>query len=127
MPSIPQIGSRNLNKKLGTRVLVSEPVLNGAQQDFLLRDVGHFLLRGKALPVHAFELIGPLESAGLGYLELCERFARALAFLRKGESRRPSEPSGKSLPTFPTTARRRSTCAYLEFGAMFRNGALKVD
>ena len=53
---------QDLNKKLGTRVLVSEPALEGVET-FLLRDVGHFLLRGKALPVHAFELIGPRETA----------------------------------------------------------------
>jgi adenylate cyclase len=118
---------QELNKKLGTRVLVSEPVLNGVQQDFLLRDVGHFLLRGKALPVHAFELIGPLESAGLGYLELCERFARALAFLRKGESAQALGAFRKITSDFPHDGPAAFYVRVLEFGAMFRDGALKVD
>ena len=76
---------QDLNKKLGTRVLVSEPALEGVEA-FLLRDVGYFLLRGKALPVHAFELIGPRESAGQNDLDLCERFAHALAALQNGAS-----------------------------------------
>ena len=76
---------QDLNKRLGTRVLISEPALEG-MKDFLLREVGHFLLRGKALPVHAFELIGLKDAAAPNDLELCERFASALALLRKGAS-----------------------------------------
>jgi len=117
---------QDLNKKLGTRVLISEPALEGVE-DFLLRDVGHFLLRGKALPVHAFELIGPLESAGLGYLELCERFARALALVRKGDSEKALGAFRKIASDFPHDGPAAFYVRVLEFGAMFRDGALKVD
>jgi len=117
---------QELNKKLGTRVLISEPALEGVE-DFLLRDVGHFLLRGKALPVHAFELIGPLESAGVSYLELCGRFARALALVRKGDSEKALGAFRKIASDFPHDGPAAFYVRVLEFGAMFRDGALKVD
>jgi len=117
---------QDLNKKLGTRVLISEPVLEGVE-DFLLREVGHFLLRGKALPVHAFELIGPRESAGPKDLEICERFARALALLRKGESAQALGAFRNLAAEFPDDGPAAFYVRVLESGAMLRDGALKVD
>jgi adenylate cyclase len=117
---------QDLNKKLGTRVLVSEPALEGVQ-DFLLREVGHFLLRGKALPVHAFELIGPRESADRNDLKLCERFARALALLRKGESAEAFGAFRNLAADFPDDGPAAFYVHVLETGAMLRDGALKVD
>jgi adenylate cyclase len=117
---------QDLNKKLGTRVLVSEPVLEGVE-DFLLRDVGHFILRGKALPVHAFELLGPRDSAGPNELELCERFASALALLRKGDSARALGAFRKLASTYPGDGPAAFYVRVLEFGTTFRDGALKVD
>lgn len=117
---------QELNKKLGTRVLISEPALEGVK-DFLLRDVGHFLLRGKVLPVHPFELVGPRESAGPNDLELCERFASALALLQKGESV-PALGSFRNLAAdFPEDGPAAFYVRVLESGAFLRDGVLKVD
>ena len=117
---------QDLNKKLGTRVLVSEPALEGVV-DFLLREVGHFHLRGKALPVHAFELIGPRESADRSNLELCERFARALALLRKGESADALGAFRNLAADFPDDGPAAFYVRVLETGALLRDGILKVD
>ncbi len=117
---------QDLNKKLGTRVLVSKPALEGVE-DFLLRDVGHFLLRGKALPVHAFELVGPRESANSHDLELCERFAGALALLRKGESAEALGAFRNLAADSPGDGPSAFYVRVLESGAMLRDGALKVD
>ncbi len=117
---------QDLNKKLGTRVLVSEPALEGVE-DFLLREVGRFLLRGKALPVHAFELIGLRKSADRNELELCERFARALALLRKGASAEALGAFRNLAADFPGDGPAAFYVRILESGAMLRDGALKVD
>lgn len=117
---------QELNKKLGTRVLVSEPALEGVET-FLLRDVGYFLLRGKALPVHAFELIGPRKSAHPEDLELCERFAGALALLRTGASAAALEAFRKLAAGFPGDGPAAFYVRALKSGIALRNGALKVD
>ena len=117
---------QELNKKLGTRVLVSEPALEGVE-GFVVREVGHFLLRGKALPVHAFELIGPSESADSKDLELCERFARALALLREGGSVEALEAFRRLAADFPDDGPAAFYLGVLESGTLLRDGALKVD
>lgn len=118
---------QELNKKLGTRVLVSEPALGDATGKFLVRDVGLFLLRGKAVPVHAFELIGPWESAGPNDLALCERFARGLALLRKGASAEALGAFRNLASDFPDDGPAAFYVRVLESGTMLRDGALKVD
>jgi adenylate cyclase len=117
---------QDLNKKLGTRVLVSEPALEG-MDDFLLRDIGHFLLRGKALPVHAFELIGTRESAGPNDLELCERFSGALTQLQGGALGEALKAFRALAADFPDDGPAAFYVRVLESGAMLRDGALKVD
>ena len=117
---------QDLNKKLGTRVLVSEPALQGVE-DFLLREVGYFLLRGKTHPVRAFELIGPRESAGPDALALCERFARALAFLRTGALAEALGAFRNLAADFPDDGPAAFYVRVLESGAMLRDGALQVD
>jgi adenylate cyclase len=107
-------------------VLVSEPALEGLR-DFLLREVGYFLLRGKALPVHAFELLGPRDAAGPNDLELCERFASGLALLRKGASAQALGAFRKLAADFPGDGPSGFYLRVLEFGATLRDGALKVD
>jgi len=44
-----------MNKYLGTRILVSDEVLQGVS-GFALRDVGQFTLKGKTVPIRLFEL-----------------------------------------------------------------------
>ncbi len=52
---------QELNKVLGTRVLLSEHVLDGVD-GFLTREVGTFLLRGKTRPLVIHEFIGGREA-----------------------------------------------------------------
>lgn len=118
---------QELNKKLGTRVLVSEPALVDATRKFLVRDVGLFLLRGKTLPVHAFELIGLRESAGPDDLALCERFARALALLRNSASAKALGAFRNLAADFPGDGPAAFYVRVLESGTLLRDGALKVD
>jgi adenylate cyclase len=72
-----------LNKYLGTEVLASEEIVE--QIDGLLkREVGKFMLKGKAQPIVVHELLGSLEEADDKQKKSCEIFADALgAFERR--------------------------------------------
>ena len=76
---------QELNKRLGTRILVSEAAIGDAGAPFLLRDVGRFLLRGKSHAMHVFELFDGRANAVPWELELCEQFEVALRILREGD------------------------------------------
>ncbi|MEO8163807.1 MAG: adenylate/guanylate cyclase domain-containing protein [Betaproteobacteria bacterium] len=117
---------QDLNKKLGTRVLISEQALEGVD-GFLLREVGNFLLRGKAQPIRAFELIGPLASADASRIELCERFARALALLRHGPSPKAFEAFRNLAADFPDDGPVQFYLGFLSSGNALRDGALRVE
>ena len=77
---------QELNKKLGTRILVSEAAIGDAGAPFLLRDVGRFMLRGKSHAIHVFELFDDRARAQQWELELCERFGEALRTLSSGDT-----------------------------------------
>jgi len=70
-----------LNKQLGTRILVSEEVLEGLE-GFLSREVGKFLLVGKSKPVALHELICRTQDCDESQMRLCTTFAYALAPFR---------------------------------------------
>jgi len=66
-----------LSKHLGTRLLVSEDVLDGLD-DLLTRPMGTFLLVGKITPVRVHELLGRASAASLQQRRLCAAFTEAL-------------------------------------------------
>jgi adenylate cyclase len=70
-----------LNKYLGSSVLVSEEVIHGLD-DFLVREVGKFRLKGKAKPIAAYELLGFMEEAGEKQRSACAVFDRAMSAYR---------------------------------------------
>jgi len=72
-----------LNKLLGTRVLVSAALAAGLDE-FLFRDLGEFALRGKRNPVQVFELFALRDAASPRQRQLCEGFAAALEAQRSG-------------------------------------------
>jgi adenylate cyclase len=71
-----------LNKYLGTQVLASEEIVNGID-GLLKREVGKFLLQGKAQPIVVHELLGSLDEAHANRKESCEIFADALNAFRR--------------------------------------------
>jgi adenylate cyclase len=74
-----------LNKKLGTRLVVSQQLADGLD-DFLFRDLGLFVLRGKRASLRVLELIALRESATRWQIQLCQAFARALSAYDNGRS-----------------------------------------
>lgn len=66
-----------INKRLGTRLLVTHEVLDGIDC-FLTRPLGAFQFAGKSLPVQLHELITHRQAASKEQILLCEMFAAAL-------------------------------------------------
>ncbi len=73
-----------LNKVIGTSLLVSEMVAAPFSDEFLLRPVGRFRLRGKIDPIGIVEVICRRQEASATALALCARFAAALAAFEAG-------------------------------------------
>jgi adenylate cyclase len=71
----------NLNKHLGTQVLVSEDVI-GQLDTFLTRDLGRFLLAGKKKPLGIHELVCRVEESDERQRELCATFSSILGTFR---------------------------------------------
>jgi len=71
-----------LNKYLGTEVLASDEIVQ--QIDGLLsREVGKFMLKGKAQPITVHELLGSVQDADESGRRSCEIFADALGAFRR--------------------------------------------
>jgi adenylate cyclase len=117
---------QELNKKLGSRILVSQPALGTAEREFLVRDLGSFLLRGKSNAVHIYELMGTRARATAGQLELCARFAEAIATLSNSE---PAAAVGRFRDihaAFPEDAAATFFLHGLESGLKLERGAIVV-
>ena len=71
-----------LNKYLGTRILVSEDVLDEVDT-FLTRELGQFIMIGKAAPIMIHELICIRDDADEHQTNLCVLFSESLAAYRK--------------------------------------------
>lgn len=76
---------QTLNKRLGTRILVSDPLVPTGGGEFLLRNLGRYLLRGKNNAIQVHELVGLKASALAGEAERCARTAEAVEFLDRGD------------------------------------------
>lgn len=75
---------QELNKKLGTRILVSHALAAGVE-GFAMRDLGLFKLRGRKTPERIFELIQTIDRATPAELDLVSEFAGALQILHAGD------------------------------------------
>jgi adenylate cyclase len=67
----------NLNKYLGTRILVSDKVLYQID-GFLTRKLGEFIFAGKSKPVTIYELISRIEESSEQQRNLCAIFTEGL-------------------------------------------------
>jgi adenylate cyclase len=76
---------QELNKKLGTRVLVSQSAIGDAAGEFLLRDLGRFLLRGKSHAVHVYELFDRRARVMPWDADVCAQFEVGFQELENGD------------------------------------------
>jgi adenylate cyclase len=72
-----------LNKYLGTEVLASEEIVEQID-GVLTREVGKFMLKGKAQPIVVHELLGRVEESDERQKQACEIFAQAMSAFRQG-------------------------------------------
>ncbi len=106
-----------LNKLLGTRVLISESVAEHLD-GFMTRDVGTFLLKGKALPMRVYELVCSKENASEYAQQCSEAFSEALTFFRQGLW----EEAKKSLSAYRQTyGEDGPACFYLDLCSRYLN------
>jgi adenylate cyclase len=118
---------QELNKKLGTRILISQPAVGDAGSDFLLRDLGCFLLRGKSNVVHIYELMGSKAQATPEQSDLCARYADAIDALNRGETTVALSAFHAIQAAFPTDGPTAFFVRTLETGSKLERGALVVD
>ncbi|MCX7109253.1 MAG: adenylate/guanylate cyclase domain-containing protein [Proteobacteria bacterium] len=73
-----------LNKLLGTRILVSLPLINGLA-GFITRPMGSFMLAGKTHSVDVHELIAPVDESAPWLVGMIARFDEALGLFQAGK------------------------------------------
>lgn len=71
-----------LNKLLGTEILVAVSVITDLPH-LIAREIGFFILKGKAQPVHIYELIGTVETQDNQQQALLTEFSVALKFFQQ--------------------------------------------
>jgi adenylate cyclase len=74
---------QELNKRLGTRILVSQQFAESVE-GFLFRDLGYFMLRGKRSRMRVLELVAERAQAAPQEVQLCRAFNLALAAFEGG-------------------------------------------
>lgn len=90
-----------LNKPLGTRLLVSHHLAQGIDE-FLFRDLGFFMLRGKRSHIRVLELLAERATATVEQLDLCKGFAGALRAYEAGDVDRALYGFAGVLRRFPS-------------------------
>jgi adenylate cyclase len=118
---------QELNKKLGTRILLSQPAIGDVGKDFLLRDLGQFLLRGKDLAVHVYELMNTKPNATREQTDLCARFAQGIDALNCGDQSVALARLRELHAEFPGDGPTAFYLRALASGLTLSHGALRVD
>jgi adenylate cyclase len=89
-----------LSKELGTRVLATATMMEGLDQ-FLLRDLGDFPLRGRKAETRILELVARADDPVPSRFALCSRFALAKSALDAGDMPRAHAEFRSILADFP--------------------------
>jgi adenylate cyclase len=118
---------QELNKRLGTRILVAEPVLSGAGGEFLTRNLGRFLLRGKTNATEIHELICLKSQAKAGDADRCARTQEAIEFLSRGDIEAAKILLGQTREAFPVDGPIAFLLTSLNSGLTRENGAWVVS
>ena len=114
---------QDLNKRLCTRLLVSESAVVGLD-DLAVRDLGWFLLRGKSAPTRVFELLGSLEQTNDVQIRLCREFGHALESFQAGRMDEAKRRFDDLLDLFPEDGPSRYFARLCDTGAGFADGVI---
>jgi adenylate cyclase len=82
---------QNFNKVMCTKILVSSEMVAGLEQEFLIRELGQFVLPKKAKKTLVHELVCLRSSASPTQIRTCERFTRGLRAYREGRYQEAAE------------------------------------
>jgi len=118
---------QELNKRLGTRILVSDPVLGTAGGEFLLRNLGRFLLRGKTNAVQVHELVALKARASAADAERCGRTSEAVEFLDRGDAQAAKVLLAQVRDAYPDDGPAAFLMSSLESGLARENGAWLIN
>jgi adenylate cyclase len=123
--AVPSTANRlqDLNKRLRTRLLVSESALGGLD-GFAVRDLGWFLLRGKSAPTRVFELLGTLDQIDDAQLRLCREFGDALAAFQASRLDEARSRFDDLLRLFPDDGPSRYFARMCDTGTGFADGVI---
>jgi adenylate cyclase len=105
-----------LNKLLGTRILVSAPVIEGLP-GFFSRELGIFLLKGKANTVKIYELIGQVDEVAqtqTHWSHLSTAFASALDLFKDQQLQQALDEFHLINKTYPNDGPTRFYISYLQ-------------
>ena len=118
---------QELNKRLGTRILVSDPVVGNAGGEFLLRNLGRYLLRGKSHAVQVHELVALKARASAADAERCGRTAEAVEFLDRGDAEAATVLLAQVREAYPDDGPSAFLLQSLEAGLARENGAWVIN
>jgi adenylate cyclase len=118
---------QELNKKLGTRILVSESAVGDGGGEFVLRDLGQFLLRGKSHATHVYELFDSRAKVMPWDADLCAQFQTAFEELESGDAVAAVSRFRTIQVGFPKDGPTDFYLKCLETGATRKDGAWIVD
>ncbi|MGH8129363.1 MAG: CHASE2 domain-containing protein [Steroidobacteraceae bacterium] len=118
---------QELNKKLGTRVLLSIPAVGDGGDEYLLRDLGCFLLRGKSQSVHVYELLDSRAKATPLDTDLCARFLDAVQTFGHGDAAAAQSRFRGIQAAFPADGPTAFYLKALESGLAQHDGAWVVN
>jgi adenylate cyclase len=114
---------QELNKKLGTRILISESAIGDAGGEFVLRDLGRFLLRGKIHATHVFELFDSRARVMEWDADLCAQFEIAYRELEAGDAAAAEARFRTIQVAYPQDGPTAFYLANLEAGTARQDGA----
>lgn len=118
---------QELNKKLGTRILVSESAIGDGGGEFVLRDLGRFLLRGKSHATHVFELFDSRDRVMPWDADLCAQFELAFRALEAGDVAAARSRFRTIQAAYPQDGPTAFYLASLEAGTARQDGAWVVN
>jgi adenylate cyclase len=118
---------QELNKRLRTRILVSDPLVDPADSLFLSRSLGRFLLRGKSHPVQVHELVGLRAKATRSDLERCQATAEAVSCLGRDDLEGARALLLRAQTSWPEDGAIAFLLFSVESGSVRENGAWHVN
>jgi adenylate cyclase len=118
---------QSLNKALGSRILVSEPLVATGGGEFLLRNLGRFLLRGKNNAIQVHELLGLKATATEADVERCARTAEAVEFLDRGDGQSAALLLAQLREAFPEDGPVAFLAEAIASGQARESGAWVID